>query len=60
MSAGERYSISESKKFKKLMVAGYYGIVIDITKKEVESAYVIDINADNSSLDSVAVIQRFI
>merc|ERR1719491_1964226 len=61
LNIGERWNISGSLKFKRLMMAGDYGAAMDIAKAQVEQgAHVIDINVDDGLLDGLAAMQKFV
>ena len=61
LNVGERCNIAGSIQFKKIMMAGNYGLAMDIAKKQViDGAHVIDINVDDGMLDGLAAMQKFV
>src|SRR5690606_8861617 len=61
MNIGERTNITGSPKFSKLILSGNYEGALAIAQQQVEGgAQVIDINMDESMLDSEAAMKRFL
>jgi len=61
VNVGERCNIAGSRKFKRLIMEGKYGELMDIAKDQVEAgAHIVDINVDDGMLDGLAAMQKFV